>query len=327
MAKRKRAIGSLKRELVMKSQEAALTAVKVFNDPLVKFKSETFIVLMVIAWTYLLHAYYRSQRIEYRYYDQKDGQKRRKFHRTKTGRIKYWELERCLNESTCPLDRDTANNLRFLIELRHEIEHQMTLSLDSYLSARYQACLLNYAVYIAKLFGPRFSIDQHLTYAIQLVEFTSSQVKQLTAPKIPPRLQIFIQEFDGRLSEEEFNSARYAYRLIFTQKLVNRPGQADRVIEFVKPDSAIAETIGKEYWVKKEVERHKFRAKDVVVRVQAAGFSKFRIYAEHVEMWKAEDAKNPAKGYGVDVQGVWYWYENWIEHCIALCETAGGRYR
>jgi hypothetical protein len=175
LAKRTRTIGSLKRELVLKSQEAALTAVKVFNDPLIKFKSETFIVLMVIAWTYLLHAYYRSQRIEYRYCELKTGGKRRRFDRTKTGHIKYWELERCLSDSQCPVDRDTANNLRFLIALRHEIEHQMTLALDSYLSARYQACLLNYAEYVRRLFGPKFSIDQHLTYAIQLVELTASR--------------------------------------------------------------------------------------------------------------------------------------------------------
>jgi hypothetical protein len=38
------------------SQDAALTAVQVFNSPLIKFKPETFIVLMNIAWTYLLHA-------------------------------------------------------------------------------------------------------------------------------------------------------------------------------------------------------------------------------------------------------------------------------
>jgi len=38
---------------------------------------------------------------------------------------------------------DAANNLRFLIGLRHEIEHQMTMSLDNFLSARYQACALD----------------------------------------------------------------------------------------------------------------------------------------------------------------------------------------
>jgi hypothetical protein len=311
----------------MKSQEAALTAVKVFNDPLVKFKSETFIVLMVIAWTYLLHAYYRSQRIEYRYYTQKEGQKRKKFDRTKTGRIKHWELERCLDCSECPVDRDTANNLRFLIGLRHEIEHQMTHALDSYLSARYQACLLNYADYVKQLFGPKFGIDQYLTYAIQLVELTTSQTEQLTTPKISTRLQAFILKFDGKLSAEEYNSARYAYRLLFTQKLANRPGQADRVIEFLKPDSELAKTIASDHWVKKEVERPKFRPKDVVAQVQAAGFSKFRVGREHLDMWQAEDAKNPGKGYGTDVQGSWYWYDGWIKKCISLCEAAGERYR
>lgn len=75
MAKRQRSIGSFRQELVAKSREAALTAIRVFNDPQVSFKSETFIVLMIIAWTYLLHAYYRGKGIKYRYYRQ--GPKRR----------------------------------------------------------------------------------------------------------------------------------------------------------------------------------------------------------------------------------------------------------
>ncbi len=62
MATRKRTVGSLATELLAKSREAALSAVRVFNDPHVSFKSETFIVLMVIAWTYLLHAHYRRRR-------------------------------------------------------------------------------------------------------------------------------------------------------------------------------------------------------------------------------------------------------------------------
>jgi len=161
----KRRIGSIKDELISKSKEAALSAVKIFNDPLIKFKSETFIVLMIIAWTYLLHAYYRSKGSEYRYF-QKHG-KRRFFDKTKKGAYKYWELERCLNEKRSPVDKNTANNLKFLIGLRHEIEHQMTLSLDDFLSGRYQACILNYNHYLKKLFGGRHSLDEHLSYSLQ----------------------------------------------------------------------------------------------------------------------------------------------------------------
>ena len=111
------------------------------------------------------------------------------------------------------------------------------------------------------------------------------------------------------LTHEEYNSPKFSYRLLFKKKLVNRPGQADRVIEFIDPKSDLAKTIDKEYWVKKEVEREKYRPRDVVREVQKAGFAKFRICPEHVDMWKAEDAKNAAKGYGVNVAGQWYWYD------------------
>ncbi|HAT8989627.1 TPA: DUF3644 domain-containing protein, partial [Legionella pneumophila] len=57
MAKqRKRSVFSIKNELIKKSQEAALAAIQLYNNPLITFKSESFIVLMNIAWTYLLHA-------------------------------------------------------------------------------------------------------------------------------------------------------------------------------------------------------------------------------------------------------------------------------
>ncbi|MFH1999472.1 MAG: DUF3644 domain-containing protein [Planctomycetota bacterium] len=310
----------------MKSREAALTAIRVFNDPQVSFKSETYIVLMMIAWTYLLHAYYRGKKIEYRYYTQ--GSKRRSYDRTKHGAYKYWELERCLNEPRSPLDRDAANNLRFLIGLRHEIEHQMTRSLDAYLSGRYQACALNYNEYLKKLFGKRYGLDQQLAYSIQFMELSE---EQLSGPKpeanIPERLRVFVAEFDGALTHDEYNSPKYSFRLIFKRKLVNRPGQADRVVEFIDPNSELAKAIDKEYWVKKEVERPKFRPTDVVRAVQAAGFPKFRVTPEHSRMWSQEDAKSPGKRYGVEVQGAWYWYQSWVDRCIELCEAAGDRYR
>jgi hypothetical protein len=311
--------------LVAKSREAALCAIRVFNDPQVTFKSETFIVLMVIAWTYLLHAHYRGKKIEYRYFEQRP--KRRVFDRTKHGSYKYWELERCLTENTCPIDRDTSNNLRFLIGLRHEIEHQMTRALDNYLSGRYQACALNYNEYLKRLFGKSQGLDSHLSYSIQFSELEQEQFVDQTQRSVPERLKAFIAKFDGGLSHDEYNSPRYSYRLLFKKKMVNRPGQADRVVEFIDPQSDLAKTIDKEYWVKKEVEREKFRPKDVVAEIQRSGYPKFRMFPHHVDMWKAEDAKNPGKGYGTSVQGTWYWYQSWIDKCKQLCEQAGAAYR
>jgi len=324
--KRRRAVGSIRDQLLKKSREAALTAIKVFNDPLVCFKSETFIVLMIIAWTYMLHAYYRGKGVEYRYFQMKGS--RRRFDHTKYGAHKCWELERCLNDSASPIDPDVAANLRFLIGLRHEIEHQMAMSLDSYLSGRYQACALNFNNYMKKLFGRKYGLDEHLAYSIQFIELSQEQLAG-PAPKaeIPERLLAYMTEFDESLEPGQLDSSRFSYRLLFTRKLANRPGQADRVVEFIDPDSDLAKKINTEYWVKKEVERPKFRPTDVVAKVCEAGFGKFRINPEHVEMWKAEDAKNPGKGYGVEIQGTWYWYQRWVDRCIELCKAAGARYR
>lgn len=322
----KRRIGSVKDELISKSKEAALSAVKIFNDPLIKFKSETFIVLMVIAWTYLLHSYYRSKGIEYRYFKQHG--KRRFFDKTKKGAYKYWELERCLNEVQSPIDKNTANNLRFLIGLRHEIEHQMTLSLDEFLSGRYQACILNYNQYLKSLFGGKHSLDEHLSYSLQFLELSEEQLqgKKLEA-EIPKRLRAYIVEFDGVLDHDEYNSPNYSYRLLFKKKLVNRPGQADKVVEFIDPKSDLAKKIDKEYWVKKEVEKKKYRPSDIVSLVQQAGFPNFRVNPEHVKMWQAEDAKNPGKGFGAEVAGSWYWYDTWLKRCLELCNQVGDKYK
>ena len=310
----------------MKSREAALSAIRIYNDPQTCFKSESFIVLMVIAWTYLLHAYYRSQGVDYRYYQQ--GPVRKRYDRTKHGAYKYWELERCLTDSQCPVDRDTANNLRFLIGLRHEIEHQMTKALDSWLSGRYQACAMNYNNYLKKLFGEGHGLDDLLAFSIQFLQLSEEQVRR-AQPKavIPQRIRAYIAEFDGGLTQDEYNDERFSYCMIFSRKLVNRPGQADSVVEFIDPSSETAKEIDKQYWVRKEVERKKYRAKDVVRAANDAGFKCFNVYGDHVRMWQREDAKNPGKGYGVEVQGTWYWYQSWVDRVVSLCELEGDRYR
>lgn len=321
----RRRVYSITTELLNKSREAALSAAQIFNNPLIHFKSETFIVLMIIAWTYLLHCYYRTNGIEHRYFRQKG--KRRIFDKTQRGAYKYWELERCLNVPECPLDRDTANNLRFLIGLRHEIEHQMTTGLDQYLSARYQACAINFNYHVKSLFGDKYGIDQFLTISLQFLQLSYDQTSQIPIEDhIPEHLRTYIAEFDGALTETEFNSERYSYRLLFTKKTANRVNQADKVIEFLDPTSELAQQIDKEYWVKKEVEKPKHLPKQICQKMQADGYSRFKIH-QHTTLWKSMDAKNPAKGYGVQLINGWYWYDSWVEFVRQHCQENADKYR
>lgn len=318
---RVRRIGSIKKELIQKSREAALAAVQVFNNSLITFKSEMFIVNMHIAWTYLLHAYYREKKIEYRYIKKVTEGGRRIFDMTKFGAQKYWALEDCLNCDQSPVEKDVANNLRFLIGLRHEIEHQMTTKIDDALSARFQACCINYNELITKLFGKENGIEKHLSFSLQFSSITEEQSKTLDGYKdiLPPRLTSYVQKFDESLSPDEFNSPKFAYRVIYTQKVVNHPGQADRVIEFIDPKSEAAKKINVTYASVKEKERTKYRASTIVSTMQSEGYPKFKIHL-NTALWKKNDAKNPHKGFGVDVEGYWYWYESWLNFVRKHCE-------
>jgi Protein of unknown function (DUF3644) len=273
--KRKRRIFSVTEELLAKSREAALAAVQIFNNPQITFKSEVFIVLMNIAWTYLLHAYYRKQRIEYRYLQER--KKRRRFETTAKGAYRYWELERCLNDCNCPVDRDSANNLRFLIGVRHEIEHQMTTRIDSSFSAKFQACCLNYNEHIKRLFGDKHAIDRHLAISLQFAGIEKQQLNQLSKQHtLPANIQSFIDDFEQKLSDEEFNSAKFAYRVLFVAKTANRKGQADKVVEFVKADSKLAKKVNKTYALIKETERPKFLPSKIVAMMKKEGYTRFK---------------------------------------------------
>ena len=64
---------------------------------------------------------------------------------------------------------------------------------------------------------------------------------------MPSHIHAFVQGFEGQLSDKEFNSPRFAYRILFIAKTANRKGQADQVIEFVKADSPLAKNINKSY--------------------------------------------------------------------------------
>jgi len=294
-----------------------LAAVQVYNNPHITFKSETFITLAIIAWTYLLHAYYRSKKIDYRYYT--NGTKK-VFDRTKYGAYKHWELERCLNSEDSPIDKDSERNLKFLIGIRNEIEHQMTSKIDEHLSAKLQACAINFNYYLRELFGVKYSIENELALAIQFTPISPEQEELiLDNSKLVGNVNNFISRFENDLSPEQIANTRYAYRVVFVPVNVNRRGQADRVIEFIKPDSPLAEGLNKEYALIKETERNKYLPSDIVRIIKSEGYPRFSMHY-HTELWQSSQAKDSAKNYGVLVaKKTWYWYENWLVTVREYC--------
>ena len=129
---------------------------------------------------------------------------------------------------------------------------------------------------------------------------------------LPSNIAKYIHEFDSDLSGDVFQSEQFSFRILFTRKIAKRLGQADRAIEFVPPDFALAEAIDRQYWVLKETERKKFGAKQIVKMMQDEGYPRFTQHS-HTQLWRRLDAQNPEKGYGAAVLGQWAWYEHWID--------------
>ena len=308
----------VKLSLLRSSREAALNAVQCFNNPNSTFRAESFIVLMVIAWTYLLHAHYREIGVEYRYF--KQGKVRRRYVRTRAGGFKYWELEQCLKNLQCPLDEQTILNLRFLIGLRHEIVHHQSVGADQRFSSRYLACCLNFERYICQLFGNQFSLDKYAALTLQFRDFSAFPKSEESLSALPANVRKFVAEFDADLANEDWSSPNFRRKFLFVPITVGKRGQADQVIEFVRPGSELASSINNEYdrIVLREVERPKHTPTEVVAMMQSEGFTKFRLH-EHTCLWQDCDAKNQGNQYGVSVGGRWFWYESWVSivrgHC------------
>lgn len=303
-------------ELLLKAREAMIAAVQTFNGAGLTFRSEIFLVTAVIAWTYLLHAWFRREGIDYRYSEDT----------TRQGADRYWELGKCLRHPRCPVKGGARKNLEFLLEIRHEIEHRMTNRIDDAIGAKLQACAINFNETLKSEFGAGLGLERRLPLALQFVTFDRHQRSALKrAAGLPQNVEAAIHAFEHGLTEEEAKDPAYRISYGFVPLVGKKAGAADVAVQIVAPGSPEAADIEK--IILKEVNRERYPPTKVVERVQCAGFPKFTIQ-DHTQLWKKRDAKNPSKGFGCKGDyGNWVYFDKWVEEVIAYCEAQGSRYK
>lgn len=238
-----------------------IAAVHVFNSAGLTFRAELFIVTAVIAWTYLLHAWFKRDGVDYRYAGET----------TKEGAEKYWELGHCLKQGNCPAKGAVAKNLEFLLTIRHEIEHRSTNRIDDALGAKLQACAINFNDVMKQEFGAQYGLEKRLPIALQFVNFGADQRSVLKkASGLPTHIATCIDAFEATLTQEQMDDPAYRMKIAFVPIAAKRPGAADSAIEFVKAGSADAEQVGR--IVFKEVNQKRYPPSEIVAKVRAAGF-------------------------------------------------------
>lgn len=283
-----------------KALELMRAAVSIYNNPALSFRTEMFIVNAMIAWTYALHAFYLKNWVNPVY---RDGAG--KPVKAPDGNHKLWDLSTCLDFGGCPLGAGEKSNLKYLLLLRHEIEHRCARDIDESVQPKVQACAINFSDFCENRFGKTYSLKPDLVFALQFAAITmSSPHAEKNQKDLPAAIQAVNALHEGEMTEAEYNDPRYAYRVYVVPKTVNNPKKADQAVTFAPTGSTIELAI-------KHVERPKYREKDVINQMKSEGFkittNRFR------KFWKALDAKNPKKGLATQLGGQWFWYDEMLK--------------
>ncbi|MGN0197252.1 MAG: DUF3644 domain-containing protein [Candidatus Gastranaerophilaceae bacterium] len=282
------------------SIQSALTAVETYNRPKTTFRMENYIILMVIAWTKLFHAYFHVT----------IGEKY--FHKGKNGRYiiidgekKAWELKDCIKhyqklDPPYRLSDAVIANLNFFIGIRNKIEHRYwgSSALDILLFGECQALLYNYENMVVALFGEEYSLNTCLAYALQFSHLRSSE--QLTAQrdllsKDMQDIKKYIDKYKTDLPQEIFDSQEYSIKLLQIPKISNT-NRSDLSVEFVNWN-AISEdekeayrkvsTLIKDRIVRQQVSNaNMLKPGDVIKAVKSKTGMEFN-QSNHTDLWKA----------------------------------------
>lgn len=230
------------RNILENSINSALTAVETYNRPRTQFRMENYIILMIIAWTKLFHAYFQSEIGERYFYKEKNGR-----YKKIDGEKKAWELKECikeyqkLNKPYPNLSDSTVANLHFFIGIRNKIEHRYwdSSSLDILLFGESQALLYNYENLLVTIFGEEFSINMCLAYALQFSHMRAPNQLKAQRDLLSKDMQDikkYIDKYKTDLPQEIYDSQEYSIKLLQIPKISNT-SRHDLSIEFVNWNS------------------------------------------------------------------------------------------
>lgn len=220
-----------------KARSAALAAVEVYNKPGPRFRTAHYVVLIIIAWTALFHAYFYRQGRKPWY---RKGRRYQKIDREP----RHWELTECLAQHFGDADPPERANLRFLAGLRNKIEHRHLPELDATLYGECQAALLNFDDFLTQHFGARYGLADTLAVSLQFSRAVPTQKAaaiRLALASLGKGVLDYVETFRATLADDTISSSKYSFRVFLIPKTANRPTAADVAVEFVRYDPTNAE--------------------------------------------------------------------------------------
>jgi hypothetical protein len=228
--------------LVAKSRESALAALRIYNDPSGGFRTESFILLMFVAWNSALQAILEIDGRDY-YSRADEGEIV-----LVDGRPRVLETKEIL-ALAMPGDEHAAlrANLDFFLGLRNQIAHRYLPALDVAIVSEAQSMLLNFENLLVDQFGDDTKLGDRLAVPLQLAGFRDDAWRQSlrkAQSQLPTDVQEYLARHRQELPDEVLRSPNYALQVFFVPLAANRERSADAVVNFVRPGDVTPELEG-----------------------------------------------------------------------------------
>jgi hypothetical protein len=215
-----------------KSRESALSAVEIYNKPAIKFRTGSYTVLMIIAWTSAFHAYFFRNNIK-PYHRRKGARRYEKI----DGDYKHWELTECLKHFyKLDTNNPVRKNLEFFVKLRNKIEHRSYDELDQVIFGECQALLLNYNSFVEEHFGKNYSPRESLAFSLQMYADPVGMKAAMDKDKDLKDIVKFVKGFRSSMKPEIYESQSYSFKAFLIQ-VKNHNTDDVMPIKFINYDS------------------------------------------------------------------------------------------
>ena len=227
------------RQYIEKAREAALAAVDNYNRPGRSFRTRTFALLMVVAWTSCFHAIFYAKNIKPWYVKSGNG-KGTRYDRV-DGAPKHWDLSECVKQYWGSENPPERANIEFFLGLRNKIEHRYHPELDPALYGECQAMLMNFEDLLITELGPETALLDQIGVSLQFSALRPRQqeeaLRRLQSTALGD-LRDYIETFRAGLAPEILGSSQFSLRVFLIPKLENNANVADLSVEFVSYDPA-----------------------------------------------------------------------------------------
>jgi uncharacterized protein DUF3644 len=292
------------RDNLDKCRAAAVAAVDAYNRAGSRFRTAQFIVLIIIAWTSLLHAiFYKSGRRPW-YRQKPTGTGRGIRYVRLDGDPKHWELGECLKQHFGDHNTPERKNLEFLIGLRNKIEHRHLPQLDTSLYGECQACLLNLESLLVEHFGVKYGLAEQLAVSLQFSSLQPGQKVKATKAAVKAAAKTvveYIEKFRPGLPVETLNSTKYSFTVFLVPRVANRASAADAAVQFLRIDEASPEELERlanlNVLIREKhipiANLHRYKPSEVTAAVEAALQFEFNM-AAHVRAWRYFSVRPPS---------------------------------